>query len=147
MLHLVDMKTPKYLPRGRFCGNIEWLCAYCGKINKNRLYYGDWKIECVGKNCSKRFTIGLSFYAHTRQSSGGRGPWPPHDYSLPELVEYCDSFPIALVENWQPGSNLYTGSSMRKQAPDWTALAPSPRPAASEPRMHFSIDCVFLVQK
>jgi hypothetical protein len=101
------MKRPRYRPLARFCGNVEWLCAYCGTINKNRLSYGDWKIECVGKNCSKRFTLGLNFYVHTRQSSGGRPPLPPNDYSIPQLVEnYYAPFPIASLETWQRGSEF-----------------------------------------
>jgi len=64
------MKQLRYAPRARFCGNVEWLCPYCATLNRHRLFYSSRQFECRGRNCSRRFHLGL--WAHTRQGSGGR---------------------------------------------------------------------------
>ena len=95
------MEQLRYAPRARFCGNVEWLCAYCGTINRNRLDYTSWQFECRGKNCSKRFHIRLTFLAHTRQNAG-RPTGPPRDYVIPQPVEdHCDPFPVVTLKEWQ----------------------------------------------
>lgn len=95
------MEQLKYAPRARFCGNVEWLCAYCGMINKHRLDYSSWQFECKGKNCSKRYHVGLTFLVHTRQSAG-RPTGPPPDYVIPQPVEtHCDPFPVVKLREWQ----------------------------------------------
>jgi hypothetical protein len=95
------MEQLRYEPRARFCGNVEWLCPYCGTMNKNRLDYTSWKFECRGKNCSRRFHLGLVFHAHTRQNMG-RPTGSPCDYAIPQPVESrCDPFPVVELKEWQ----------------------------------------------
>jgi len=91
MLQVKAMKELTYQPRARFCGNVEWLCPNCGKLNKHRLDYTSYppQFECRGRNCSKRFHVRLKLWLHTRQGSGGRSMlWDP--------------FPIVEIEEWQP---------------------------------------------
>jgi len=83
------MKRLGYNPRARFCGNVEWLCPFCGTINKHRLAYtGRRQFECRGHNCSRRFHVGLKLWVHTRKGSGGR-------------ATPCDAFPIVGMGEWQ----------------------------------------------
>jgi hypothetical protein len=81
------MKQLKYDARARFCGNVEWLCSCCGTFNKHRLDYTSRQFECRGRNCSRRFHVGLKLWLHTRQGSGGR----PRVY---------DVFPVVEVSEW-----------------------------------------------
>ena len=101
VLHTTDMKQPKYRPLARFCGNVEWVCPYCGANNKSRLEYSGWKFECKGKYCSKRYHLGLMLFVHTRQNSGGRPPGRPFDYVIPRRTDLLDPFPPCELEKWQ----------------------------------------------
>jgi hypothetical protein len=93
------MKQLRYEPRARFCGNVEWTCAFCGKLNKNRLAYPSWQFECKGRNCSRRFLMGLTFYVRTREGSGGRLLCPADYIPLPG-----DCFPIVRLREWRRGA-------------------------------------------
>ena len=92
------MKPLKYAPRAQFCGNVKWLCGYCGTINKHHLDYTSWKFECRGKNCSKRYHIGLTFIVHSRQSAGCL---IPKDYIVPDGPDLLDSFPVVKLREWR----------------------------------------------
>jgi hypothetical protein len=96
-MEVTGMKQLRYAPRAHFCGNVRWLCAYCGTINRTHLDYSSWKFECRGKNCSKRFHIGLIFYVHTRQSAGCL---IPYDYIIPDRPDLWDSFPVVKLREW-----------------------------------------------
>ncbi len=52
------MEQLRYAPRARFCGNVEWLCAFCGTINKNRLDYTSWSetAECKAFSSASFFS-------------------------------------------------------------------------------------------
>jgi hypothetical protein len=80
------MKPLRYIPRARFCGNVEWLCPCCATLNKHRLFYSSRQFECKGRNCSRRFHVGLTLWVHTRRGSGGR------------IV--CDPFPVVQLGEW-----------------------------------------------
>lgn len=88
MLQVERMKPPTYQPRARFCGNVEWLCPSCGTLNKNRLDYTSRQFECKGRNCSKRFHVGLKLWLHTRLGSAGR-----------RVI--CDPFPVVEMNEWR----------------------------------------------
>jgi hypothetical protein len=81
------MEQLSYSPRARFCGNAEWLCPLCGTLNKSRLDYTSRQFECKGRNCSKRFHVGLKLWLHTRKGSGGR-PIPPEAFPMVEVTEW-----------------------------------------------------------
>ena len=94
------MKQLSYAPRARFCGNVEWLCPNCGTLNKHRLgYTGGQPFEYRGRNCSRRFLMGLTFYVTSREGSGG---WllPPLDYF--PLPGEC--FPVVRLREWRRGA-------------------------------------------
>lgn len=81
------MQQLTYRPRARFCGNVEWLCPCCGTLNKHRLSYSSRRFECRGRNCSRRYHVGLKLLLHTRRGSGGR-------------AKVRDPFPIVSMEEW-----------------------------------------------
>jgi hypothetical protein len=81
------MQQLTYRPRARFCGNVEWLCAFCGTLNKSRLAYTSRQFECKGRNCSRRFHAGLKLWVHTREGSGGR-PIVGEGFPLVEMSEW-----------------------------------------------------------
>jgi len=95
VLQVPCMETPTFKPRARFCGNVEWLCAYCGTINKHRLAYSLSLVECRGRNCSHRYDIGLIFHVRTRQSSGGKQSVVIQNYIVPSPDE---AFPVVQLE-------------------------------------------------
>lgn len=86
------MEQLSYAARARFCGNVEWLCPSCGTLNKSRLDYTGRQFECKGRNCSRRYHVGLKLWMHSRGGSGGR--------STPAEAFPVEVFPIVEVAEW-----------------------------------------------
>ena len=85
--------------RARTCGVVDWLCGYCGHLNRTRVTRTTWRVQCAGKDCRRWFAVGVIFHTLPR---AGRQPIPPPDIT----------FPAAEVGRWesgQPVNCLVTG--------------------------------------
>ena len=80
--------TAPYEFRARICGVLDWLCGFCGQLNRQRLARTTWRVQCAGKECRRRFAVGALFHTLPR---AGRPPIPPPDIA----------FPIAEVDGWE----------------------------------------------
>lgn len=81
------MQSPraKYRPHACFCGVLDWLCPFCGHINRSRVARTGWRIRCQATECRRRFTYGLTLYSLALARSRGRRPLPPPDVTFPAV--------------------------------------------------------------
>ena len=82
--------TAPYQFRARICGILDWLCGYCGHLNRTRVTRTTWRVQCAGKDCRRWFALGTVFHTLPR---AGRPLIPPSDIT----------FPVAAVGQWQSG--------------------------------------------
>ncbi len=84
---------PSHQLRARFCGMLDWICPWCGHMNRYRVNRTTWRIRCRGKPCRRQFTIGMIFHSMAGLQGSGRRYLPPADVT----------FPLAELDFWQPG--------------------------------------------
>ncbi|MEE8584240.1 MAG: hypothetical protein V3T83_05240 [Acidobacteriota bacterium] len=84
----------------RFCGILDWLCPWCGHLNRHRLNRTAWRIRCKAKPCRRRFTVGVLLQSMAPAQSSGRRTLPPTDVTFPlaELGEWATGGPAHRVE-------------------------------------------------
>ena len=84
---------PNYQLRARFCGVMDWLCPWCGHMNRSRINRTAWRLQCKAKPCRRQFAIGAIFHSMAGLQRSGRPYLPPPDVT----------FPLAELDSWQPG--------------------------------------------
>lgn len=91
------IEKPPYELRARFCGVLDWLCPWCGHLNRSRVERTSWKIQCTGKSCRRQFGTGLILHSLGTLQHAGRPILPPPDITFPvaELdLEYRSGAPL-----------------------------------------------------
>lgn len=84
---------PQYDLRARFCGTLDWLCPFCGYVNRSRIDRTGWQVQCKAKPCRRRFAYGLILHSLAALRGSGRAYVPPPDVT----------FPVAELDFWQSG--------------------------------------------
>jgi len=84
---------PNYQLRARFCGVMDWLCPWCGHLNRSRINRTAWQVQCKAKPCRRQFAIGMIFHSMAELQRSGRRYLPPPDVT----------FPLAELDYWKPG--------------------------------------------
>ena len=79
-----------YQFRARTCGVLDWLCGFCGHLNRTRVTRTTWRVRCAGEECRRWFAVGVIFHNLPR---AGRPPIPPSDIT----------FPLADLDRWKSG--------------------------------------------
>lgn len=94
----MNYKQPKYQLSARVCGVLNWLCPFCGHVNRHRLARTSWRVQCRGGRCRRHFAVGYVFHSlASARSNGGRPPLPPPDVT----------FPLASLElDWREGESV-----------------------------------------
>jgi hypothetical protein len=65
-----------------FCGTLHWSCPDCGHVNKHRLAYLTWQIQCKFARCRHKFGIGFRLL---RLRKGGHNIYPS-DHIMPSFA-------------------------------------------------------------
>ena len=84
---------PSHQLRARFCGMLDWICPWCGHLNRYRVNRTTWRIRCKAKSCRRQFAIGMIFHSMGSIRRLGRSYLPPPDVT----------FPIAELDFWKAG--------------------------------------------
>ena len=74
---------PRFAPRARFCGALDWLCPYCGYINHCRIDRTGWRIRCKAKPCRRWFAYGILLHSLGSLQHAGRRRLTPPDITFP----------------------------------------------------------------
>ena len=88
---------PRFQPRARFCGTLDWLCPYCGYLNRMRVTRKTWRVRCRASECRRRLAIGVLFRSLAGGEGQGNRTIPPPDITFPE-VEF---------DIWKPGGPVH----------------------------------------
>ena len=89
------MNTPApYQLRARFHGALDWLCPWCGNLNRSRINRTQWQVQCKATTCRRRFAVGMLFHSMADLRQSGRPHLPPPDVT----------FPVAELDFWQSGA-------------------------------------------
>lgn len=75
--------APPYHLRARFCGVLDWLCAWCGYLNRSRVDRTQWTIRCKAKPCRREFAFGMVLHSLGSLQHAGRRCLPPPDVTFP----------------------------------------------------------------
>ncbi len=88
--------TPKsqYQLRARFDGTLNWICCWCGYINRSRINRLQWRVRCKAKPCRRTFAVGMLFHSMAGVRHSGRPHLPPADVT----------FPAAELDFWRSGA-------------------------------------------
>jgi len=82
--------APPHQFRARICGTLDWLCGFCGHLNRSKVTRTTWRVRCTGKECRRWFAFGTTFHSLPRAN---RPPIPPPDITFPE----------AELDQWESG--------------------------------------------
>ena len=85
--------SPPYELRARFCGVLDWLCPWCGHLNRSRLNRTSWQVQCKAGPCRRSFAVGMIFHSMAGLQRSGHRYLPPPDVT----------FPLAKLDLWHPG--------------------------------------------
>jgi hypothetical protein len=103
----METAAPKFTLRARVTGVLDWLCPWCGHLNRCRVDRTDWRFRCKGKPCRRGFAYGLVLHSLGSLQRSGRTSLPPPDITFPlaELnLEYQLGAPVHrfIAEEDQP---------------------------------------------
>src|SRR5262245_43259125 len=84
---------PQFQLRARFCGVLDWICVWCGHLNRSRIDKTTWRIQCKAKDCRRLFTVGALLQSMGPLRQSGRRCIPPPDVT----------FPPAELDFWRSG--------------------------------------------
>lgn len=90
-------QQPPYTLRARFCGMLDWLCPWCGYINRSKLDRTSWRVRCKAKPCRRWFGVGALFHSMGSLQHTGRKSLPPPDVTFPRAklnLEYKLGDPV-----------------------------------------------------
>ncbi len=73
----------RYELRARFCGVLDWLCPWCGYLNRSRVDRTQWRVQCKGKPCRRWFAVGMVLHSLGSLQHTGRPCVPPSDVTFP----------------------------------------------------------------
>lgn len=76
----IGQRPRLFKPRARLIGNVEWVCCFCGFINKSHLTPKAFRLQCKHRNCRRKFLFGLRFF---EMPGGGKVRRPP-DMIIPD---------------------------------------------------------------
>ncbi len=84
----IGRRRPLFRPRARVIGKVEWLCPFCGTINKSSLPPLAYRLQCTHRDCRRKFLVGLRLY---EMPGGGQMRMPPdmiipHEEAFPEAT-------------------------------------------------------------
>ena len=71
---IISTEVPNFRLRARLVGTVEWVCVYCGTINKSKVPPLAYRLQCKNRDCHRKFLFGLKVYP---VPAGGRVPIPP----------------------------------------------------------------------
>ena len=80
--------------RARFHGALDWLCPWCGHLNRSRINRTQWRVRCKAKPCRRSFAVGMIFSSMAGVQHSGRPHLPPADVT----------FPVATLDFWKSGA-------------------------------------------
>lgn len=63
---------PGFILRARFSGTLDWLCPWCGYLNRCRIDRTSWRIRCKVKPCRRWFAHGLVLHSLGRLQHSSR---------------------------------------------------------------------------
>jgi hypothetical protein len=93
---------PRFTLRARFSGTVDWLCPWCGYLNRCRLDRTSWRMRCKAKPCRRSFAHGLVLHSLGRLQHSGRKCLTPPDITFPTAklnLEYRHGDPIHQLED------------------------------------------------
>ena len=64
-------------------GTVDWLCPFCGYVNRCRVDRTSWRIRCKAKPCRRWFAYGLVLHSLGSLRHSGRKCLPPPDITFP----------------------------------------------------------------
>ena len=96
-----------YAPWARIVGSVEWLCPRCGKLNRDVMSPGKWRVTCKRSYCHITLVAGIRFGV-LRPYRGCRPPLRPTDVFLEcELFAWRSGEPAtSLVEQVETGRSF-----------------------------------------
>jgi hypothetical protein len=98
----MEPARPKFTLRARFCGAVDWLCPFCGYLNRCRVDRTGWRIRCKAKPCRRWFAYGLVLHSLGSLQHSGRRCLPPADITFPLAklnLEYQHGDPVHQLED------------------------------------------------
>ena len=72
---------------------LDWICPWCGHLNRYRVNRITWRVRCKAKPCRRQFAIGMIFHSLASIQGTGRKYLPPADVT----------FPLAELDSWKAG--------------------------------------------
>ena len=85
-------------PRARIIGILEFMCPFCGRIQKPHLSALCWRVQCKDAHCKRIFVIGIRLLT----------PKPgkniiPIDHYIPVGAPWNEVFAVADTGRWSSG--------------------------------------------
>jgi hypothetical protein len=95
--------TTPFVLRARFCGVLDFTCPFCASICRAvRVTRKTFKVQCTGKDCRRRYGLGLVLHILPRAGNGGS--IPPDDYLIPSPA---DPMPVGELNAWRRGDAMH----------------------------------------
>ena len=82
----MDATKPRHRLRARICGSVDWLCPWCGYVNRSRVDRTGWRLRCKAKPCRRWFAYGLVLHSLGSLQHAGRRCLPPPDITFPLAI-------------------------------------------------------------
>src|SRR5215467_16175774 len=96
--------TTPFVLRARFWGVLDFTCPFCGSICRAvRVTRKTFRVQCTGKDCRRRYGLGLVL--HILPPAGNGGSIPPEDYLIPSPP--ADPMPEAQLSAWRRGDPMH----------------------------------------
>ena len=96
------VKPPRFVPRIRFLGVLQWICPYSGHFNRSHLTPLDFRLICGstggGAGCDRRLIPGIHLFPIAKGRPPAVGSVPP-DWVIPDKYLPTD-MPEGTTEPW-----------------------------------------------